>query len=324
MNDRCVSLLENYDIEVLRTAKGRGAILCETNKGLLIFKEYLERRSRILLQDQILEYIAGQGIAAERIIRNHDGELLTIDHDGTAYVLKTWFSGKECDLKEKKDCNEAVIALAKLHHTEIPESLAFRLEDREVSLSEFAKHTRELKKIHRFLKQKGQKSDFEILLMQNYTYFLEQALNIEEKMNSHVSIPVEKRICHGDFQYHNILMDETQICLVNLEKCGLEDPTRDLGLFLRKILEKTSWQEDLAFELLDRYHLIKKMSEDERMRLYVRLSYPEKFWKIANFYYNSGKAWIPVKNIEKLHRLLEQEEEKKRFLNRYREVYLSE
>ena len=43
MNDRCVSLLDNYDVEVLRTTKGRGAILCETNQGMLIFKEYIER-----------------------------------------------------------------------------------------------------------------------------------------------------------------------------------------------------------------------------------------------------------------------------------------
>ena len=30
------------------------------------------------------------------------------------------------------------------------------------------------------------------------------------------------------------------------------------------------------------------------------ISYPEKFWKIVNFYYNTGKAWIPEKNMEKL------------------------
>ena len=40
VNDRCVSLLENYELEVLRTFKGRGAILCETNMGTMILKEY--------------------------------------------------------------------------------------------------------------------------------------------------------------------------------------------------------------------------------------------------------------------------------------------
>ena len=40
MNDRAVSLFDNYEIEVNRTWKGRGAILCESDKGLLILKEY--------------------------------------------------------------------------------------------------------------------------------------------------------------------------------------------------------------------------------------------------------------------------------------------
>ncbi len=53
MNDRCVSLLDNYDVEVLRTTKGRGAVLCETNQGMLIFKEYMERRNKIFLQNEV-------------------------------------------------------------------------------------------------------------------------------------------------------------------------------------------------------------------------------------------------------------------------------
>ena len=38
MNDRSVSVLEKYDIEVLRSWKGRGAILCETKTGIKILK----------------------------------------------------------------------------------------------------------------------------------------------------------------------------------------------------------------------------------------------------------------------------------------------
>ena len=34
MNDRAVALLEQYEIEVLRTRKGRGAILCDTQQDL--------------------------------------------------------------------------------------------------------------------------------------------------------------------------------------------------------------------------------------------------------------------------------------------------
>ena len=48
--------------------------------------------------------------------------------------------------------------------------------------------------------------------------------------------------------------------------------------------------------------------------LKLRLAYPEKFWKIANHYYNSRKSWIPDKNMEKLQILIGQEEKKEEFL----------
>ena len=34
-----------------------------------------------------------------------------------------------------------------------------------------------------------------------------------------------------------------------------------------------------------------------------------------NFYFNAPKAWIPERNMEKLQKLLEQEEKRQRFLN---------
>ena len=54
MNDRAVALLEQYEIEVLRTRKGRGAILCDTQQGCLIFKEYTGREEQLRLQEQVL------------------------------------------------------------------------------------------------------------------------------------------------------------------------------------------------------------------------------------------------------------------------------
>ena len=108
MNDRCVSLLDNYDVEVLRTTKGRGAILCETNQGMLIFKEYIERRNKIHLQNEGFRASSWTTVSAEQILKNKEEELLTMDFDGTAYVLKTYFAGRECDLKDSENCNQAV------------------------------------------------------------------------------------------------------------------------------------------------------------------------------------------------------------------------
>jgi len=104
--------------------------------------------------------------------------------------------------------------------------------------------------------------------------------------------------------------------LINFERCVKDDPVRDLHLILRKLLEKTDWNISFGEELLKAYENYRPLPAISRIDLYYRLSYPEKFWKIANFYYNSGKAWIPGRNMEKLDKLLGQEEMKREFLDK--------
>lgn len=109
--------------------------------------------------------------------------------------------------------------------------------------------------------------------------------------------------------------------LVNFEKCVIDSPVRDLYLFMRKLLEKGNWSESIGFDLVNSYDKVRPMEKEEFLQLYYRLAYPEKFWKIVNFYYNSGKAWIPGKNLEKLKRVTEQEKDKQAFLEKFKSKY---
>ena len=90
---------------------------------------------------------------------------------------------------------------------------------------------------------------------------------------------------------------------------------------MRKLLEKSGWSETVGFELIKTYEKVRILEKEDYLQLYYRLAYPEKFWKIVNFYYNSGKAWIPGKNLEKLNKVIDQEKDKQVFLARMREKY---
>lgn len=325
MNDRAVSLLGQYDIEVLRTRKGRGAILCDTNQGCLIFKEYAGNENKIRIQDRLLNHIRETGkIQVESILPTREGSLFVKDVEGNSYVLKTYREGRECNIYEKKECLEAVRVLARLHgcmelsQTEMDGLPA----DGFFAGREYEKHNRELRRVRKYLKQRGQKTGFEIGLLNSFDYFLEQALAVTEEWDRYRlenSQGHERKetvlYCHGDYQYHNILWGQEEWFVVNFEKCLPDNPIRDLYLFLRKLLEKSSWSVSLGKELLAAYQEERPISDESRMDLYYRLAYPEKFWKIVNFYYNSGKAWIPERNREKLEKLVVQEKEKQIFLD---------
>ena len=319
MNDRAVSLLEQYELEVMHTRKGRGAILCETDRGLLIFKEYGGSPEHLGVQDALLKKLSESGrVEAESLIPTKEGELYVKDNDGVRYILKTYRDGRECNIRERAECLEAMNVLARLHfctqeglpETDIP---AFSME------REYEKRNRELKKIRKYLRGRSQKTWFEIALLGCFDQFYDQALEAQEGWESYHRASEDGNatsLCHGDYQYHNLILDQKNWFLINFERCVKDDPVRDLHLILRKILEKTDWNISFGEELLKAYENYRPLPAISRIDLYYRLSYPEKFWKIANFYYNSGKAWIPGRNMEKLDKLLGQEEMKREFLDK--------
>lgn len=327
MNDRAIALLEQYEIELHQTRKGRGAILCETDKGLLIFKEYLGNPEKLLLQDRILKQIKSRGeYQVEELFPNKEGAFYVQDRDGVKYILKTYPEGRECNIHDRSECIEAVRALARLHQVMILPLEAW--EGGTYSpYQEYEKHNKEFVKVRNYLRQKGKKQDFEILLSKVLPHFMEQAKEVtdawriyeEERKQS----GEEVTICHGDFQYHNILYKDREWHIINFEKCIQDDPIRDFYLFLRKLLEKSNWSIALGRDLIEAYTEIHPISAYSYIDLYYRLAYPEKFWKIVNFYFNSSKAWIPEKNTEKLLKVLHQEPEKESFLNQVFQTFIS-
>lgn len=326
MNDRAVELLGQYDIEVLRTRKGRGAIVCETQAGSFLLKEYAGSAERAELQNRLLQTIStGGGVQVESIVPTREGQLLVKDGDGITYVLKTWQDGRECNVHDRGECIQAVQLLSRLHEGMVLPPDTPGLPPAYLPGSEYEKHNREIRRVRKFLKQKGQKQTFEAKLLGACDFFLEQAQEVTDQWKQYSEAFQREAVresdaepvtfCHGDFQYHNILLGAEGWFVINFEKCLPDDPIRDLYLLMRKLLEKGDWSVSLGTELIKAYEKRHPMSARSRIDLYYRLAYPEKFWKIVNFYYNSGKAWIPGKNQEKLEKLIAQEKDKQHFLD---------
>ena len=325
MNDRCVNLLENYEIDVLRTRKGRGALLCETDKGTFVLKEYKGNPEKCAFQDAVISLIHDHGFTnTETFVRNKENELLTKDSDGSSYLLKTHVEGRECEVKDLQECCKVMETLGKMHRAS-SEAGGIPCPGSSISaLQEFEKHNKELRRVRKFLKDKGQKNDFEIYLMQCFDYFLECALKVAEEYEASGCREQENGCCaisHGDFQHHNIIFSGKDFTIINFEKCGKGGPVKDIYLFMRKLLEKSNWQAETGFSLLAAYEKESCLTKEDYMNLYYRLSYPEKFWKIVNYYYNAPKSWIPGKNPEKLSKVTGQEQEKIEFLSIFKEKY---
>ena len=358
MEDRNQEVFRRYDIRVYNTYKARGAVVLETDRGLLLLKGFDGCLARVEFENSVKEFLIENGYSnVDLYLRNMDGELITEDGIGNKFVLKNWFVGEECNLKETQDVMNATTNLAAMHSlmVDMPMEDEIKNQNLQPNLFEmFEKRNRELKRVRSYIKDKRQKNEFELCYLNNYERFYEQgveALQILQTSNYGrlYEQAVEKcNICHGAYTYHNIMMlrgsqpanvydvknknkqrygqDDMELsaaeisrqfrkmAATNFDKASIGLQVFDFYHLLRKVMEKNDWDIDYGSMLIDQYNLIKPLSKDELKVLYVLLQYPEKFWKITNFYYNSKKSWVPQRNIQKLIGIQEQYESKQNFL----------
>lgn len=330
MNEKGINVLEEYDLDIGAIRRGRGMLLVETNQGTKKLVEFKGTTAHVEFQNMVQEkLLENAGMITDSFVRNKNGELVTLDKDGKKYVLKNHIEGEECDIKNQQQISLMVRNLAKLHKSmRLEGSLGFKEEplNREIMKKEFEKHNRELRKIRRYIRTRSSISVFETKFLKEFEGFYEEgerALELLEKSSYKTLCDKsfeQGMICHGDYNYHNVIFTKRETATINFEKCHIGIQMEDLYDFMRKILEKNNWDKKLGKKILTEYRNVRNISAEEQENLYIRLMYPEKFWKQANQYYNSNKAWISNKTIEKLEAVSLQNSKKQEFLKEFMEM----
>ena len=174
--------------------------------------------------------------------------------------------------------------------------------------------------IRNYLSDKRRKSDFELLAASKCQEFLSEGLEAasvirESGYDAAYQDAVSRRtLCHGDYNYHNVFVAEQQGCICGFEQCSVNLRLTDLYNFMRKLMEKYDWDVKMGYLMLREYDNIYPLSAEDVRLLGVMFSYPEKFWKILNYYFNANKAWIPNKNMEKLKLVVKQNRMRREFV----------
>ena len=165
MNDRNTEVLEQYELEIKAFRRGRGAWVCETDKGLKLLREYKGTVKRLEFEEEVLRSLQeGGSCFVDQYIRNKEGELLSTAGDGCRYVVKDWFSDRECNIRDEEEITGAVSQIARLHkalrkiETKDDWNLGSILS--EPMTEEMERHNRELRRTRNFISSKRKNSDF--------------------------------------------------------------------------------------------------------------------------------------------------------------------
>lgn len=315
---RAEQILSAYPKEFTGNMKGRGSILCTDRDGIYLLKEYRGSVHRLELLEETLRYLKEQGFLAEELVRTGEGALFYTDIDGMSYFLRKTFQGRECDTRSTEEVLCVIRHMARLHSllSDFRPVCEDQAEPRYTTQQSLAwKHTRELKKVKNYVRAKKKKNEFESEFLRGYEHYMEQAGKVLE-LEKEQCVPEEAmQLCHGDFNQHNLLFTRDGLAVVGFEKLRYDLCVADLTNFMRKILEKHNWNSGLGMDMVMTYNSVRELAPWELWQIYLKLLYPEKFWKIVNHYYNARKTWVSLRDIEKLTSLSGQEIKREEFLS---------
>lgn len=361
MEDRSQEALKKYHLKIFNIYRARGAFLLETDCGLKLFKCFEGSRNRAFFENKVKEHLFQHGYHnTDLFVKTLDDDIVSEDTIGCQYIMKNWFWGEECNLKELTQIEMASANLAKLHCT--LNNVDFTKEQLEHNISgnlteTFEKRNRELRRVKAYIRDKKQKNEFEISYLNYYDDFYEQGLQAADRLSGSYYAELllesieQRRVCHGNYTYHNIIVLQNKqepvskiyippgwvnrqqlsatelsvactqaIATTNFEKAYIGLQVADLYQFVRKVMEKNDWDILYGSKMIESYDKVKTLSKEELGILYLLLLYPEKFWKITNFYYNGKKAWVSGRNIQKLNSIGEQNVKKEMFLRKLESI----
>lgn len=312
-------IMEKYALTVEQIGRGRGSYICTTDQGMKMLTPFRGSQERAQFLKVFYEYMNENGFVMEQIVPTSEGELLVEDDSGVRYLLKDMFAGTESSTRNWDEMCAVAGELARYHLAsagctlEVPE---FMRAGREKILSNYEKHVRELIKVKNYVRTRRKKNEFEQKFWQQYPYYIAQAQQAVDFMKDSSPEQGEYLLCHGDFNHHNVLRTDKGYQIIHFEHLEYHYAITDLANYLRKMMEKNNWRVELGEEIISAYDKVRTITDYEYRQLYIMLCFPEKFWKIANHYSNSHKAWLSGRDLEKLDKVIAQEQTKSEFMEK--------
>lgn len=190
-------------------------------------------------------------------------------------------------------------------------------------------HARELRRVFRYMCAKKKKNDFEVEYIKNYSMFARQPLYALQQLDNSdydklmKQVIINGSVTHGEYTHHNIIMNKegsnNRCAVTGFEKASVGIQIYDLYSLLRKVMEKNNWDYDIGSKMINTYINTRSKEHNdvtsaEITVLYALIIFPEKLWKITDYYYNRRKTWLSQKMLDKILKLESLEKKREEFI----------
>ena len=318
---------ENYDLAVERVEKVKNSYKIVTSSRTYSLKTINYEFSHFYFILSAIKHLQKKGFKdiPEFILNNRGIEFGFLDKK---YVYLTeWIVSRLSNFDNPIELSLVSTELAKLHEASYGFNINENMKPRIGWFSwekVFATRRDEILDFKNRICQKANKSDFDLLYLDNINKEIERAERSIEglRKNNYINImegEVFKRgFCHHDYAHHNILVDSKgKFKIIDFDYCMLDSHLHDLSSLIIRAMKNGKWSSRKADVIIYSYEKLLeiKKSEIPIMREFIR--FQQAFWQLGIQVYWEQQPWGEEFFINKLKRYLEDCSEREEFIDSY-------
>lgn len=321
-------ITDMYGIEIKSIVPFKDASLVTCDKGRKVLKKTDLTPDRILFIHEAKEHLIKNNFSnIDRYLCTLEGEPYVTIGENRYYIID-FVEGRECNFDSKADTAKAAAMLGAFHKATkgFVQPHGSRSKDDLGKLPcYFVKRLDEIKKLKKIAKRG--KSRFDYLFLQYVDYFYALGENsISSLASSKYSELVENTrsqgiFCHHDYTHNNIIFNESGTWVINFDYCCFELKIYDIANLIRRKMRKCYWNVDDAKTIIEEYRRVEDICNDEIHVMKIMLQFPQKFWRVANKYYNSRRSWSEKSYVSRLQEVIDELEHHKKFMESYDSIF---
>ncbi|WP_185966835.1 CotS family spore coat protein [Clostridium sp. HBUAS56017] len=248
--------------------------------------------------------------------------------DGDNYIVMDLIPGREATFTNPIELNMCAKTLANMH---IASRKTLGEFDLHVNLEKsvvkkYKEALADIKKIKELIKSYKFKNEFDCL----YDDYIDECISDMEKAIELITLSGYSLyrenmknivVCHNDLAEHNFLFSNEKMYLIDFDYCSIDLRIMDISDLILKGIKDAAFDFNKAADVIKAYDSVATLDKEEYKYIYILLLFPRDIYTIGKDYYQKQKSWEEEVFINRLKMKLINEEFRRGFLSKYKEIF---
>ncbi|MGZ4112296.1 MAG: CotS family spore coat protein [Tumebacillaceae bacterium] len=321
-----VDLQELYGFTVVSAKPVRAVTKIETDQGTFALKKVGHKPEKLQFMFEAQEHLFKNGFdKLPRFVKTLDGQPF-VDLGDELLFLNTWLDGEESNVRDTDQLRKIVQLQAKFHQASrgFAPSVDASIKTRWAGwIERFEEELADIQNTYERFKDQEPQNELEQVFLETVVPMLEMAEKGVQLLKEAPYLDVLRRerrlrgFVHGDFTYHNFIRTpDGDMQVIDFDYCAHELRTHDFARFMRKMLRRTDWSVETGNFILQTYHEIDPLHEDELQVLRAVLYFPQRYWRAVERGFLSHR-YTPEGSIKKMRQEVARLENWKHYLDHF-------